>query len=50
MDTELETLKLRPLIRVLVALVRARFWGQLTIKFKDGEAVLVHQEQQIKLS
>ncbi len=45
-----DQIKLMPLMKILMSLMKSRFWGQLTIKFKDGEAVLVNQEQQIKLN
>lgn len=38
------------LLKIIQTLVEDRFWGQITIKFKDGEPIIINQEQQIKLS
>lgn len=37
------------LLKIIQTLVEDRFWGQITIKFKDGEPIIINQEQQIKL-
>jgi hypothetical protein len=37
------------LLKIIQTLVEDRFWGQITIKFKDGEPIVINQEQQIKL-
>lgn len=37
------------LLKIIQTIVEDRFWGQITIKFKDGEPIIINQEQQIKL-
>ena len=37
------------LLKIIQSLVEECFWGQITIKFKDGEPIAVQQEKQIKL-
>lgn len=38
------------LLKIIQTLMEDRFWGQITIKFKDGEPIVINQEKQIKLS
>lgn len=38
------------LLKIIQSLIEDRFWGQITIKFKDGEPIIINQEKQIKLS
>lgn len=40
---------LEALIKILQTMMEDRFWGQITIKFKDGEPIVINQEKQIKL-
>lgn len=49
MNNEDLDLKIKILINLLQSLTREKFWGQLTIKFKNGEPLIVHQERQIKI-
>ena len=42
--------KLRTIMNILCSLINQRFWGEVTIKFKDGEPFLVQEQRQIKLS
>lgn len=37
------------LLKILQTMMEERFWGQITIKFKDGEPIVINQEKQIKL-
>lgn len=37
------------LLKIIQLLIEEKFWGQITIKFKDGEPILIQREQQIKL-
>lgn len=37
------------LLKIIQTLMEDRFWGQITIKFKDGEPIVINQEKQIKL-
>jgi hypothetical protein len=37
------------LLKIIQTLMEDRFWGQVTIKFKDGEPIVINQEKQIKL-
>lgn len=37
------------LLRVIQNLVAERFYGQITIEFRDGEPVVINQAKQIKL-
>ena len=37
------------LLKIIQTLIEERFWGQIVIKFKDGEPIIIHREQQIKL-
>lgn len=38
------------ILKIIQTLIEDRFWGQITIKFKDGEPIIINQEKQIKLS
>lgn len=38
------------LLKVIQTLVEDRFWGQIVIKFKDGEPIIIEQNKQIKLT
>ncbi|MBI2601909.1 MAG: hypothetical protein HYW48_02535 [Deltaproteobacteria bacterium] len=49
MDEEHCTLKLLQLLKFIKELSRKEFWGQVTIRFKNGEPIIIQQEQQIKL-
>lgn len=40
---------LKKLIEILRQLMGSGFWGQVTIRFKDGRPTLIQQEQQIKI-
>lgn len=37
------------ILKIIQALVEDRFWGQIVIKFKDGEPIIIEQNKQIKL-
>ncbi len=37
------------LLKVIQRLIEDRFWGQIIIKFKDGEPIIIEQNKQIKL-
>lgn len=37
------------LLKIIQMLMEERFWGQITIKFKDGEPIIVEQNKQIKI-
>lgn len=37
------------LLKIIQTMIEERFWGQITIKFKDGEPIVIQQEKQIKL-
>ncbi len=41
---------IEPLLKIIEILVEDRFWGQIIIKFKDGEPIIIEQNKQIKLS
>lgn len=43
-------LVIEALLKIIQSLMEDRFWGQITIKFKDGEPIIINQEKQIKLS
>lgn len=38
------------ILKIIQSLIEDRFWGQITIKFKDGEPIIISQEKQIKLN
>lgn len=38
------------ILKIIQTMIEDRFWGQITIKFKDGEPIIINQEKQIKLS
>jgi hypothetical protein len=37
------------LLKIIQTLIENRFWGQITIKFKDGEPIVIHEKKQIKI-
>ena len=37
------------LLKIIQTLMEDRFWGQIIIKFKDGEPIIIEQNKQIKL-
>jgi hypothetical protein len=38
------------LLKIIQTLVEQRFWGQIIIKFKDGEPIIIEENKQIKLN
>ena len=36
------------LLQMLANLTKEKFWGEIRIKFKDGNIELIHKEEQIK--
>lgn len=38
------------LLKIIQTLVEDRFWGQVTITFKDGEPIIINESKQTKLS
>lgn len=38
------------LLKIIQTLMEDRFWGQITITFKEGEPIIINESKQIKLS
>jgi hypothetical protein len=37
------------ILKIIQTLMEDRFWGQIIIKFKDGEPIIIQQQKQLKL-
>jgi hypothetical protein len=38
------------ILKIIQTLMEDRFWGQIIIKFKDGEPIIIEENRQIKLN
>ena len=42
--------KMETLIKLLRTMTKEKFWGELTIRFKDGKPIVINKSEQIMLA